>query len=95
MPHKIKINISTKSKLLINLTRRINITAAGTTGRTRGQLTANLTKLKFSHFAILMIILMGIERLNLFPFKSIKMVGIEQFLILLIFHRFINMAYDL
>ncbi len=78
MFHEIEINIGSQSKLLIYIIWRLYVSATAATCWPWWQFTAYFATWVFLQLfnTILYNELMGIERFDLFPFESVKMIGI-------------------
>jgi hypothetical protein len=97
MVHEVKVNIGSKPKLLMHTIRRLNLTAAGTTGWTWRKLTTDLVALEFGKFLVpvgRLEELVRVERLDGLALEGIEMVGVEEFLSLLGLHCFVEVLGD-
>ena len=97
MVHEVEVNIGSQSELLMHTIRRVNLAAAGTTRRSRGEFAANLIALEFGQFLVPvggLEELVRIQGLDSLALEGVEMVGVEEFLCLFGLHCFIEVLRD-
>jgi len=92
MFHEVEVDIGPQPELLVHLVRVLDVAATRTTGRPRRQHATNLPTLEFLRFSdpLLRDVLVRVKGLDLPALESVKMVGVEQFLVLLRLHGLVQ-----